>query len=352
LEHIFQEFSQEDSSVTRKFGGTGLGLPICRNLVKLMGGDLALTSEKHRGTDTHFVLHMPVGGPQDLLPRALLPEDSPIRQDLRHKQVLLVEDNRFNRQIAKAFLQQAQVQVTEAEHGAEALTLAQAQAFDLILMDIQMPVMDGYAATTALRQQLGITTPIVALTANAVHGEREKCLAAGMNSYLAKPFQEAELLTVVSEWALRPCPAPAPPVPPSAASPDGPGAGPAPLFRTDDLLKVGQGDREFVAFMLATFVESSEEVLDELAQGLREGSVARLKSTAHTLKPSLAHLYAGHMLPAVERLNGWTGAFREDELGPLVATVAQQLRELIAHIGLFLAEQVVTEPEQPAVDPA
>ncbi|MGI4883328.1 MAG: response regulator [Janthinobacterium lividum] len=346
LAHIFQEFSQEDTSVTRKFGGTGLGLPICRNLVKLMGGDVALTSEKHRGTATEFTLRLPVGATQDLLPRALLPEDSPIRQDLRHKRVLLVEDNRFNRQIAKTFLQQAHVQVTEAEHGAAAVALAQGQAFDLILMDIQMPVMDGYAATTALRQQLGITTPIVALTANAIHGEREKCLAAGMNGYLAKPFQEAELLTVVSEWALRPRPRPAP----DAASDPAPDAvvdavvdaavdDPAPLYRLDDLLKVGQGDRDFVAFMLATFVESGEEALVELAQGLREGHVGRLKSAAHTLKPSLAHLHAGHMLPAVERLDQWADGFQVDELAPLVAGIAQQLRAVMAEISLFLATQ-------------
>ncbi|UOQ80444.1 ATP-binding protein [Hymenobacter sp. 5414T-23] len=332
LAHIFQEFSQEDASVTRKFGGTGLGLPICRNLVKLMGGDVQLESEKHRGTVTRFTLRLPVGTANDLLPQALLPEDSPLRQHLRHKHVLLVEDNRFNRQIAKTFLQQAHVQVTEAVHGAEALALAQEQSFDLILMDIQMPILDGYGATTALRQQLQLTTPIIALTANAIKGEREKCLAAGMNGYLAKPFQEAELLRVVSEWVL-----------PQAGSTTPASQFPTPatptseLYRTDELLKVGQGDLTFVNFMLETFVESSEEGLQELATGLQEGNVARLKSAAHTLKPSLAHLHVTHLLPAVTELDQWQGEFQHEALTALVTTITQHLREVISHMRLALA---------------
>ncbi|UOQ78921.1 response regulator [Hymenobacter sp. 5516J-16] len=331
LAHIFQEFSQEDASVTRKFGGTGLGLPICRNLVKLMGGDVQLESEKHRGTITRFILRLPVGTAQDLLPQVLLTEDSPLRQHLRHKHVLLVEDNRFNRQIAKTFLQQAQVQVTEAEHGEQAVALAQEQVFDLILMDIQMPILDGYGATAALRQQLKLTTPIVALTANAIKGEREKCLAAGMNAYLAKPFQEAELLQVVSEWVVPQTqsvtPVPTPSVTPASAA----------LYQIDDLLKVGQGDQSFVTFMLETFVESSEELLLEMAQALQDGNVVRLKSAAHTLKPGLAHLHVLHLLPVVTELDQWPGEFQPEPLTTLVARITQQLREVIIQIQESLA---------------
>ncbi|WP_139925275.1 response regulator [Hymenobacter sp. DG01] len=341
LAHIFQEFSQEDASVTRKFGGTGLGLPICRNLVKLMGGDVQLESEKHRGTVTQFTLRLPIGTEQDLLPQVVLTEDSPLRQHLRHKHVLLVEDNRFNRQIAKTFLQQAQVQVTEAEHGEQAVTLAQEQSFDLILMDIQMPVLDGYGATAALRQQLQLTTPIVALTANAIKGEREKCLAAGMNAYLAKPFQEAELLKVVSEWVVPQAQVTAPaPALPSAATPAS-----AALYQTDELLKVGQGDQSFVNFMLETFVESSEELLQELAQGLQEGNIRQLKTAAHTLKPSLAHLRVQHLIPVVTELDQWPGEFQPEAVGALVATIMQQLREVISQMQAELAAAPVSATE-------
>ena len=247
--------------------------------------------------------------------------------------MLLVEDNRFNRQIAKTFLNYAQVHVTEAEHGAEAVELAQQQHFDLILMDIQMPVMDGYAATALLRQQLHLDTPIVALTANAINGEREKCLAAGMNGYLTKPFKEEELLKIVSKWVLQHAET-APTGPEAAVGPrvEAPATVATKLYETDELLKVGQGDLDFVAFMLETFVESCEEALQNLRQGMQEGNMALLKTTAHTLRPSLLHLRALHIVPPVEILDHWPGDFHAPALQPLVDSIMQQLRELVSQI--------------------
>ena len=340
LDSIFNEFSQADSSVTRKFGGTGLGLSISRNLLRLMGSNVQVESAKNRGTLMRFVLRLPVGTTKDLTPREVLPPNSPLLQDLKDKHVLLVEDNHFNRQIAKTFLNHAQVQVTEAEHGAMAVELARNEQFDLILMDIQMPVMDGYAATALLRQQLGLTTPIVALTANAINGEREKCLAAGMNGYLAKPFREDELLKLVSNWVLPPgqggafdYKAPAP-----AARLVQPAIG-LKLYGVDELLQVGQGDLEFVAFMLETFIEGCQEALSNLAQGLEDTNLALLKTTAHTLRPSLTHLRALHILPPVEALDKWEGAFDRETLQPLVKSISLLLREVIAQIELDMVLQ-------------
>jgi CheY-like chemotaxis protein len=326
IKHMFNEFSQEDPSVTRKVGGTGLGLSISRNLLRLMGSDVQLQSEKNKGTRMQFALRLPVGTAQDLTPREVLPPDSPVRQDLRNKHVLLVEDNRFNRQIAKTFLNHAQVYVTEAEHGAEAITLAQEQPFDLILMDIQMPVMDGYAATALLRQQLGLRTPIVALTANAIKGEREKCLAAGMDGYLAKPFKEEELLTIVSHWLVqeRASLPVAPPAPPAGEK----------LYGIEELLQVGQGDLDFVAEMLDTFAEECEEAMQHLSQGMQAGDIARLKTAAHTLHPSLVHLRALHIVPPVRTLDHWTADFQPQTLQPLVETIMTLLTEVVAQIRL------------------
>ncbi|MGI4740948.1 MAG: response regulator [Janthinobacterium lividum] len=339
LETIFQEFSQADSSVSRKFGGTGLGLSICRNLVHLMGSEVQITSQKNKGTTMCFTLRLPVGTPHDL-PQLEHPtaEATVLRQHLSGKQVLLVEDNLFNRQIAKSFLSQAEVQVFEAEHGGQAVEMLRRQNFDLILMDVQMPVMNGYAATSVLRKQLGITTPIIALTANAINGEREKCLAAGMNGYLAKPFQEAQLLQVLSDWLL---PAGlgtlyvAPPPPEQLAS------GVAGLYSIDDLLKAGQGDPEFVVFMLRTFIESCHEALLELQQGLREANLSLLKDTAHTLKPSLQHLNAWQALPPIDKLNKWTGDFEPEPLQLLVQSAEGLLGEVLAQIELDLKEERV-----------
>ena len=202
LDHVFDNFSQEDSSVTRKFGGTGLGLGISKKLVELLGGELQITSQKHLGTTSRFTLRLAVGTAQDLPHKDVGPDLSSLRFGLRGKRVLLVEDNVFNRMLATVFLTNMGLSVTESANGETAVELAKTQPFDLILMDVQMPVMDGYEATAIIRQQLQLAVPIIALTANAISGEREKCLAMGMNDYLAKPFKEASLIKMVCEWLL------------------------------------------------------------------------------------------------------------------------------------------------------
>jgi PAS domain S-box-containing protein len=203
LAKVFDEFSQEDSSVTRKFGGTGLGLGISQKLVELLGGQLRIESRKHHGTSSRFALRLPVGTAHDV-PQKEGADVSGLQHALRGKRVLLVEDNVFNRMLASIFLTNAELDVTEAGNGQVAVELVQSYHFDLILMDVQMPVMDGYEATTLIRHQVGPHLPIIALTANAIQGERDKCLAAGMNDYLTKPFQEATLVKMVYDWVLGP----------------------------------------------------------------------------------------------------------------------------------------------------
>ena len=201
LARVFDDFSQQDSAVTRQFGGTGLGLGISQKLVALLGGELRIASRLGRGTTGRFSLRQPLGRPADLPRKEAAADLGALRAGLRGKRVLLVEDNVFNRMLATIFLANAGMAVTEAENGRVAVDLARRQPFDLVLMDVHMPVMDGYEATAGLRGALGLATPVVALTANAITGERAKCLAAGMNDYLSKPFQEAELLRVAHRWA-------------------------------------------------------------------------------------------------------------------------------------------------------
>ncbi|GAA4354460.1 hypothetical protein GCM10023185_16340 [Hymenobacter saemangeumensis] len=338
---IFEEFTQEDSSITRKFGGTGLGLSISRSLVHLMGGEVMVESKKNSGTRICFTLRLPVGTAADVPERGVPSGVGSLRESLRGKHVLLVEDNRFNRLIARAFLNNANVDVTEAENGALAVEMLRQQAFDLILMDVQMPVMNGFEATRALRQELGLRTPIIALTANAVSGEREKCLEAGMNDYLAKPFHELELLKIVADWSglaeyragevsdgLLPVATPA-------------GAD-ARLYSVEHLRQLSQGDETFVEFMLQTFLESCEEALDTFGEGLRLQDVGLLKTTAHTLKPSLAHFEAWQVLPPVEQLDAWKGAFCPNTLPGLVSNTEQLLRPVLAQVAqdLDLRRQV------------
>ncbi len=201
-ERIFEAFSQADSSHARKYGGTGLGLPISRQLVDLMGGTLTLESEPGRGSTFSFVVHFDAARGEPATGSA-----RPDAADLPRLQgqVLLVEDNPINLVVARAMLKSFGLQTIEAHDGEEAMRKMAHGHFDLILMDCQLPGVDGYEATRRIRQ--GETAandashvPIVALTANAIQGDRERCIAAGMDDYLAKPFRKEDLHAVVSRW--------------------------------------------------------------------------------------------------------------------------------------------------------
>ncbi|MBG8552987.1 PAS domain S-box protein [Hymenobacter guriensis] len=326
LVDIFKEFSQEDSSVTRKFGGTGLGLSISRRLVTLMGGQIEIDSLKHVGTRSQFTLRLPVGSAADLPQKAFI--TSATREKLRGQRILLVEDNHFNRQIAKGFLQNAGLEVVEAENGAAAVELARQQVFDAILMDVQMPIMNGLEATSYLRQQLGLVTPIIALTANAIKGEREKCLKAGMNDYLAKPFQEDELLKLLCLWTLgddtlETAVAVEAPAPPPAEPP---------LYNLSIVHQIGQGDASFTVLMLESFIESCQEAIAELQAAAVAQSSDEMRAATHKLKPSLEHLEVHRLLPTVQALDVWRQPFDAAVLLPRIAETVAGLEELITHM--------------------
>jgi CheY-like chemotaxis protein len=207
---LFRPFIQVDSSTTRRFGGTGLGLAISKQLVELMGGDIGVDSVPGRGSRFHFTASF------------TLPDDSEVaatrQADLEAKaldergvvdrigglKVLLVEDNAINQMLATELLGTvAGTLVTLAENGQEALDRLEEGTFDIVLMDVQMPVMDGIAATRKIRAQPRFDRlPIIAMTANALQRDREECLAAGMNDQINKPFEPAELFSALAKWTV------------------------------------------------------------------------------------------------------------------------------------------------------
>jgi PAS domain S-box-containing protein len=216
-ERIFERFSQADTSTTRKYGGTGLGLSISKSLVAMMGGALKLDSEPGRGSTFYFDLTLPYAPrtpetagmagrrfPNQAAPDEKRPPAAPAPPPHRHRDILLVEDNPDNQRLATVYLEKAGYTVDLAENGREAVSKADQFQYDLILMDIQMPVMDGFDATRRIRQNEAdngrAPTPMIALTAHAVQGYREKCLAHGLDDYLTKPIKKKVLIDTIDRW--------------------------------------------------------------------------------------------------------------------------------------------------------
>jgi signal transduction histidine kinase/CheY-like chemotaxis protein len=201
---VFEAFTQADGSTTRKFGGTGLGLTITRQIVELFGGKLSLSSEPGRGSV--FTILLPcapvdvVKAPDAACPPAELPPSEPDNSaSTLSGHVLVVEDVKANQVLMRVILQKMGLQVTIVENGQQAVDTVATGQYDLILMDMQMPVMNGYDATRAIRS-LQITTPIVAMTAYAMRGDEEKCLAAGCDDYLAKPIDRVRMVRKLHKY--------------------------------------------------------------------------------------------------------------------------------------------------------
>ncbi len=206
LNQIFEVFSQADGSTTRNYGGTGLGLPITRRLAQTMGGDLSVASEPGQGSV--FTLTVQVGAVAttgvefggDNASEASERTDS---GGIAGKHVLVVDDNRINRNVARTFLQSYRMRVTEAEDGREALKCLENGSFDLVLMDVHMPRMDGATALTGIQSSPETygTPPVIALTADALNGDREKYMEMGFHGYISKPIDERELASEVMRVA-------------------------------------------------------------------------------------------------------------------------------------------------------
>jgi signal transduction histidine kinase/ActR/RegA family two-component response regulator len=207
LERIFEPFEQLDSSTTRQYGGTGLGLTISRRLVSLMGGELQVSSAVGLGSTFSFTL---------TLEKARLAANAPsqpgeveaeqiLKSQCLNKRILLAEDDEINQEVTLEILRNdAGLQVDLASNGAEAVAMAEKSAYDLILMDMQMPVMDGLHATRAIRRIQGHEqTPILAMTANAFADDRKNCLEAGMDDFITKPIEPEKMFVILINWLLR-----------------------------------------------------------------------------------------------------------------------------------------------------
>jgi len=278
MDKIFESFSQEDDSVSRKFGGTGLGLTISKQLVELMGGQIGVQSTKGVGTTFYFEIDFKIGTFKDL------PHD---QQDIPHAvnklkgiKVLLVEDNQLNQFLATTILEGKGVIVETAGNGLEAIESVKKQEFDLILMDIQMPFMGGIEATEKIRHELNLKTPIIALTAKALSGDEKRYQEAGMNDFLSKPFEPESLIKKISQILKFNETETLEPIQSNKKEKKV-------IYSLDKIKEVASGNDDFIVKMISIFVKNTPNLVQNMHIGLQSGDFDQVYSMAHQLKPSI-----------------------------------------------------------------
>ena len=286
---VFEAFAQADGTTTRTHGGTGLGLAIASQLVGKMGGRIWVESVVGEGTTFHFTAHLPARTAPSPVARQAAAVAEPVARSMGGLRILLAEDNAINRALAAALIEKGGHSLAHAANGREALMAAAREEFDLIFMDVQMPEMDGLEATQLIRKlemRTGRHTPIVAMTAHALVGDRQRCIAAGMDDYLSKPLQRAELFEMLSRAAVGRSTdiAVAAPV---ASVVSRKSDAPSPIFSREHLLDQLDGDEALLSQLIALFQENTPRLLDEILGSIARGSSIDLARTAHALLSSL-----------------------------------------------------------------
>jgi PAS domain S-box-containing protein len=322
LVRVFSPYSQAETSTAREYGGTGLGLSISRRLAAMMGGELGAESEPGRGSRFHFHVRLGLGGAADRLPDRL--DTSRLAERLRGTELLLVEDVDINREVLQELLESRGFRVRTAENGREALEALAAARPDAVLMDCQMPEMDGFEATAELRARGFHDLPVIALTANALKGDAERCLAAGMDAHLAKPIDLDELLVALvqlvqpgrREGRAAALAAPAPP-------PDLPGFDTAAgLARVD-----GKGAL-YLRLLRAFRDQQAGSFAGDFRSTAAAGDWAAARRLAHALKGSAATLGAVDLPALAEELEAATSAESLEALTEPLAAVQLELARI------------------------
>ena len=299
IRSIFEPFEQADPAISRKYGGTGLGLTICKNMIEMQNGELLVESEEGRGSV--FTIRIPYQLSMEAM------QDNETNQEidyksLGHKKVLVAEDVELNQYLARHILESWDFEVTIVNNGREAVEQLQAASFDCILMDVQMPEMDGIEATRHIRQlpdPVKANIPIIALTANALKGDSERYLAAGMNDYLSKPFDEARLFRVIARNLTELAPAQTLADQSHTAASTTLSEKNIPLKNHTSMLPVNKlydlsmvqsvsgGDEGFIKKMVALFIETVPQNLDELVKATAAENWDQVGKTAHKLKSTV-----------------------------------------------------------------
>lgn len=310
IKTIFERFTQAEESTTRRFGGTGLGLSIVKQLIELQHGEIQVKSKVGRGSEFFFVLTYKKADPVEAN------TETKAEDNLGRLKILLCEDNVLNQKLARSVIHNFGFELDIAENGEEGIALLSKKEYDLVLMDLQMPVKDGYQTTEYIRNEMNSTIPIVAMTAHSLIGEQERCYDAGMNAYVPKPFKQAVLLEAIR----------------TALSPDNK------LIRRRkvDLSFIDEtscGDQNFRQEIINLFIEKIPADVAQLQEAYADNDYDRVKRITHNMKSSLDMFMLEDLSKCLSVLETEAGlgqftSVAEDEINTLDSGIAEAVKYL------------------------
>lgn len=314
LTTIFDRFTQAEESTTRRFGGTGLGLNIVKQLVELQNGVINVKSKPEKGSEFYFILSFgKTFTAQEIAPKAEVQQ-----KQLKKLSVLLFEDNILNQKLAKSVIDEFGFDLDIANNGEEGLEMFVKKPYDLILMDLQMPIKDGYQTTEYLRCELKSDIPIIAMTAHSLVGEQQKCYDIGMNGYVPKPFKQADLLNEINRVMHKK---------------------PSENFKGIDLsylLEMSCGDQGFVKDMIGLFINKVPTEIDQLEKSIDNKDYEGVKKIVHNMKSSLPIFKLDTLLNHLNLLEKQaTNAQFNDETTKRFSNLKEGLNETVAKLSTY-----------------
>ena len=331
IKNLFDAFSQADTSTTRKYGGTGLGLNISQKLLHGMGSSMKVASEQGVGSQFSFCLTLPLANQEQADAHATLKHENKKAIRFRGQQLLLVEDNEFNQELAVAMLDKINLRVDIANDGKQSIDMAGRQAYPLILMDLQMPIMDGYQATTSLRKT-GIEIPIIAMSANVLSDVKERASLAGMVDFIDKPIDVNSLAQTLSKWLEFDYIESK-----STDHPDNEASLKQSIFSLRAANLFTDNDEALLIRLINRFIEQAPGQLGVIEQSYAEGDIANVELIAHTLKSMSASIGGQQLAETMQNIETLCSTQVETpEISIAITKATDQLHQLTVQVENYL----------------